>query len=253
MSQATAAIANQSRTLFRGAVNAITQAIQSQNSGLTEPTETYAYMWWADTTTGILKQRNAANNAWVSILTLATGTPVGGVQSGAITGSGLTQATGKLLGRTTSSTGAIEEITPDSGSLTFSAGALSVKDSGITTAKILDANVTAAKLSGAQSGSAPIYGARAWCRFDGTVAGTNAPVAGGNVTSVQRVGTGSYVVNFTTAMQDANYAVHVTHGQAASPMLVTIGSVNTGSVAFEIKQPGVANYDQASVYVTVVR
>lgn len=44
---------------------------------------------------------------------------------GAITGSALTQATGKLLGRSTASTGAIEEITVGSG-LSLSAGTLSV-------------------------------------------------------------------------------------------------------------------------------
>lgn len=43
---------------------------------------------------------------------------------GAITGSGLTMATGKLLGRSTASTGAVEEITVGSG-LTLAAGTLS--------------------------------------------------------------------------------------------------------------------------------
>lgn len=43
---------------------------------------------------------------------------------GAITGSGLTMATGKLLGRSTASTGAVEEITVGSG-LSLSAGTLS--------------------------------------------------------------------------------------------------------------------------------
>ncbi len=49
--------------------------------------------------------------------------PVGTVPVGAITTSGLTQATAKMLGRTTASTGAIEEITIGTG-LTFSAGSL---------------------------------------------------------------------------------------------------------------------------------
>jgi hypothetical protein len=76
MSQATANILNMSRTLYRAAVNAIVQAIQSLNSGATAPTETYAYMWWADAPNDLLKQRNAANTAWISILTLSTGKPV---------------------------------------------------------------------------------------------------------------------------------------------------------------------------------
>lgn len=49
------------------------------------------------------------------------------VPAGAVTTSGLTMATARLLGRTTASTGAIEEITPDTNALTFSAGSLSVK------------------------------------------------------------------------------------------------------------------------------
>lgn len=71
MSQATAAIANMSRTLFRAAVNAALQALQSRNSGASAPSETYAYMPWADTTSGWLKQRNAANSGWIFVHPLA--------------------------------------------------------------------------------------------------------------------------------------------------------------------------------------
>jgi hypothetical protein len=52
-------------------------AIVSKNSGATEPTVKFAYMWWADTTTGILKMRNAANTAWISMFTIATGAWLG--------------------------------------------------------------------------------------------------------------------------------------------------------------------------------
>ena len=52
-------------------------------------------------------------------------------KSGIVTGTGITQTTGKLLGRTTAATGAVEEITPGNG-LTFSAGSLSA-DSASTT------------------------------------------------------------------------------------------------------------------------
>lgn len=37
---------------------------------------TESYQFWADTGNDLLKQRNAANSAWVSILTLSTGAPV---------------------------------------------------------------------------------------------------------------------------------------------------------------------------------
>jgi hypothetical protein len=64
-------IANQSGAAFRADLNNGLAAIVSQNSGSTQPSTTYAYQWWADTTTGLLKIRNAANNAWITIGTLA--------------------------------------------------------------------------------------------------------------------------------------------------------------------------------------
>jgi hypothetical protein len=70
--------------------------------------------------------------------------------------------------------------------------------------------VTAASLDGTQNGSAPIYGARAWVNFNGT--GTVAIRASGNVSSITDNGTGTYTVNFTTAMPDANYSFLITGG-----------------------------------------
>ena len=72
MAQHDYAIANQSGLSFRQDLNNALLAIVSQNSGATEPSTTYAYQWWADTTTGLLKIRNAANSAWVTIGTLAS-------------------------------------------------------------------------------------------------------------------------------------------------------------------------------------
>jgi hypothetical protein len=93
---------------------------------------------------------------------------------------------------------------------------------GLAVGGLPDATITAADLSGAQTGSAPIYGCRAWCVFDGTLTGTNAPTAGGNVSTVTRNSTGDYTINFTTAMPDANYAV--------SPG----GGVGPGNAAFYV-------------------
>jgi len=64
-------IANQSGAAFRSDLNNGLAAIVSQNSGAAQPSTTYAYQWWADTATGLLKIRNAANNAWITIGTLA--------------------------------------------------------------------------------------------------------------------------------------------------------------------------------------
>ena len=57
-------------------------------------------------------------------------------------------------------------------------------------------------------GAAPLFACRAWVCFDGT--GTPAILGSGNVSSITDNGTGNYTVNFTTAMQDANYAVIAT-------------------------------------------
>ena len=63
-------IANQSGAAFRADLNNGLAAIVSQNSGAAQPSTTYAYQWWADTTTGLLKIRNAANNAWITLFQL---------------------------------------------------------------------------------------------------------------------------------------------------------------------------------------
>ena len=55
------------------------------------------------------------------------------------------------------------------------------------------------------TGTAPVYACRAWVNFDGT--GTVAIRASGNVSSITDLGTGTYRVNLTTALPDANYAV----------------------------------------------
>jgi len=68
---------NQAGAAFRSDLNDALAAIVSQNSGATEPTTTFSYQWWADTTAGLLKRRNAANSAWISVMDLASGLVVG--------------------------------------------------------------------------------------------------------------------------------------------------------------------------------
>ena len=63
-------IANQSGAAFRADLNNALAAIVSQNSGTAEPSTTYAYMPWADTTNGLFKIRNAANSGWITLYQL---------------------------------------------------------------------------------------------------------------------------------------------------------------------------------------
>ena len=65
-------IANGTGAAVRSDLNDALAAIVSNNSSSTAPATTYAYQWWCDTTTGLLKQRNAANSAFVTIGTLAS-------------------------------------------------------------------------------------------------------------------------------------------------------------------------------------
>lgn len=63
-------LANQNGAAFRADLNAALEAIQSVNSGATEPASTVAYMLWADTNAGILKMRNATDDGWVEVIAL---------------------------------------------------------------------------------------------------------------------------------------------------------------------------------------
>lgn len=65
-------ISNGTGAAVRGDLNDALAAIVSNNSSATAPATTYAYQWWPDTTTGLLKIRNAANNGWVTVGTLAS-------------------------------------------------------------------------------------------------------------------------------------------------------------------------------------
>lgn len=66
-------IENQTLPDVRTDLNNALSAIVSNNSSAVEPTTTFAYMWWADTTNDLLKQRNEANTDWVDIFPLSTG------------------------------------------------------------------------------------------------------------------------------------------------------------------------------------
>jgi hypothetical protein len=70
--QADFVVSNGTGAAVRSDINGQLAAIVSNSSGTTEPATMYAYQWWADTTTGLLKLRNGANNAWITVGTLAS-------------------------------------------------------------------------------------------------------------------------------------------------------------------------------------
>ena len=65
-------IGNQNGQNFRTDVNNVLDAIQTTNSGSSEPATKVAYMLWVDTTNNLLKVRNGANNAWISLGSINT-------------------------------------------------------------------------------------------------------------------------------------------------------------------------------------
>lgn len=65
-------IDNATGAAVRADLNNALAAIVSLNSGASAPSTTYAYQPWADSTTGLLKLRNAANTGWITIGTLAS-------------------------------------------------------------------------------------------------------------------------------------------------------------------------------------
>jgi hypothetical protein len=65
--------------------------------------------------------------------------------------------------------------------------------------------------------------AKVWVNFNGT--GTVAIRASYNVSSITDNGTGNYTVNFTNALTDANYAVHVTGTENNTVEIARIATV----------------------------
>lgn len=72
MSQHDYNIANQTFPSTRSDINSVLGAIATSNSGATEPTTTFAYQWWMDTTDDLLKLRNGSDTAWIIVGKLDT-------------------------------------------------------------------------------------------------------------------------------------------------------------------------------------
>lgn len=80
-------IANQAGAAFRADLNNALGALVTLSSGATAPSPTFAFQFWADTSTGILKIRNSANTAWIDVGTLsATGLGLLARSGGTLTG-----------------------------------------------------------------------------------------------------------------------------------------------------------------------
>ena len=98
----------------------------------------------------------------------------------------------------------------------------------------------------------PEYKCRSWVNFNGT--GTVAIRASGNVTSITDNGVGSYTINFTTAMPDANYSLTAAVGPASlGGECVQINTLNASSVVINVTNNNTGVLDRANVCVAIFR
>ncbi len=102
------------------------------------------------------------------------------------------------------------------------------------------------------TGSAPVFACRAWVNFNGT--GTVAIRSAGNVTSITDTGVGSYTVNFSVALPDANYAALASDGGSGNNSLAMTTGASTSSVQVRLQVATTAALqDSATVNVAVFR
>jgi len=122
------------------------------------------------------------------------------------------------------------------------------------TGSVANLNLTTPNIDSAQfatvSGTAPIYPCRAWANFNGT--GTPAIRASGNVSSLTDNGVGSYTLNFTTALPDANYsAVASVDGVSVGNPAEAMSSVDRGNTASGARVTTIATSGSATDYLQI--
>ena len=119
MAQHDYVIANASGATVRADINSMALAISSNNSGSSAPSTTYAYQLWLDTGNSLLKLRNAANNAWITMPLSVTADNTVDINGGTIDGTN--------IGASSAGTGAFTTLSASStlgvtGVLTANAG-----------------------------------------------------------------------------------------------------------------------------------
>ena len=79
-------LANQSGADFRADLNNALSAIATNNSGSSQPSTTFAYEWWVDTSSNVLKIRNSADNAWITLPISVTADNTVDINGGTVNG-----------------------------------------------------------------------------------------------------------------------------------------------------------------------
>lgn len=93
--------------------------------------------------------------------------------------------------------------------------------------------------------------AKAWVNFNGT--GTVAIRGSYNVSSITDNGTGDYTVNLTSAVTDANGAVHVTTQQIAYGNVLATNPPTSSAIRVQTSGTSTSVFDPTLVYVSLLR
>lgn len=125
MSQNDLSIANADGATVRADLNSALQAIASQNSGASAPSTTYANMLWYDTANSLIKIRNAANGAWITLFAY---------DGSAISLTAASSPMGKAKGTTIASAGTTDIGAADSDFIDIS-GTTTITSLGSTTTR----------------------------------------------------------------------------------------------------------------------
>ena len=216
--------------------NTALSAIATNNAGSSEPNPTFAHMLWFDTNNDLMKVRNEANSAWV-IVAKKDGSGWTPYRQGTALGTASVQPDTRYAHRSNnlSDLGSAATARANLGA----AALASPTFTGVPAAPTAAAATNTTQLATTAytrtaipnmmnaTGSAPMYACRAWVNFNGE--DTASIRASGNVSSITDNGTGDYTVNFTTGMEDANYAMSGSGEDTDGAGDVTIGRPNGGT------------------------
>jgi hypothetical protein len=184
--------------------------------------------------------------------------PIVGNLTGNVTGNLTGNVTGNVTGNSTTATTLATARTFDlSGDVTGVAQSFNgsanivipstIANNAVITSKIQNLAVTAAKLGTNEQKQI----CKAWVNFDGTTSpGTIR--SSYNVSSVTKNGTGNYTVNFTTAMNDANYTTVGTCNNFSTILgapYVSSQTINSIQISTGSTSPALFDVSTASVQV----
>ena len=218
MSQHDMDLANQAGAAFRADANLALVALVGNNSGATAPATTFAYMWWPDTTTGLLKIRNAANSAWITVGTLAS------------LGDAIYTTAGDIVQATAAAVRARLAIGTAGQFPAVNAGATALAYQSMATQA--DQETSTSILAPVTPGRQQYHpsAAKAWIKCD--IAGTiNASY---NVTSITDTGAGDVLVTWATDFTSGNYCANASF-ESSVALAIRISSTTLSGGSIQIQ------------------